>query len=87
MMLPKINPKVGENVVDEAARNPVKYVSGKALLLNKENRVLSRMVDKLATQLSEGDTDEYNHLYYAMILVLNVVNTQMEVNELKEMYS
>jgi hypothetical protein len=50
MMLPKINVRVGENVVDEAARDPVKYVSGKALLLNKENRVLSKMVDKLATQ-------------------------------------
>jgi hypothetical protein len=87
MMLPKINVKVGENVVDEAARDPVKYVSRKALLLNKENRVLSKMVHKLATQLSEGDTDEYNHLYYAMLLVLNVVNTQMEVDNLKEMYS
>ena len=87
MMLPKIDVEVGESVHREAMRDLVKYAKDKALELNKENRVLSRMVDKLATQLSEGDTDEYNHLYYAMILVLNVVNTQMEVNELKEMYS
>ena len=87
MMLPKINPKVGENVVDEAARNPVKYVSGKALLLTKENRVLSTLVYTLANQVGQGDKELSQQIYFAMLVALNIVNTQMEVNELKEMYS
>jgi hypothetical protein len=78
---------VGENVIREAMRDPIQYAMDKALILDKENRVLSKMVYKLADQLSEGDKTKFNHLYYAMMLALNVVNTQMEIDNLKEIYS
>ena len=86
-MLPKIDVEVGESVHREAMRDLVKYAKDKALELNKENRVLSTLVYTLANQVRQGDKELSQQIYFAMLVALNIVNTQMEVNELKEMYS
>jgi hypothetical protein len=86
MLLPKIDIAVGENVHREAMRDIVKYAKDKALELNKENKVLSTLVFTLANQVSQGDKDLFQQIYFAMLVALNIVNTQMEVNELKEMW-
>ena len=85
-MLPKIDVEVGESVHREAMRDLVKYAKDKALELNKENKVLSTLVFTLANQVSQGDKDLFQQIYFAMLVALNIVNTQMEVNELKEIY-
>jgi hypothetical protein len=87
MLLPKIDVEVGESVHREAMRDLVKYAKDKALELNKENKVLSTLVYTLARQVSQGDEDLFQQIYFAMLVALNIVNTQMEVNELKEIYS
>ena len=87
MMLPKIDVEVAESVHREAMRDLVKYAKDKALELNKENIILSTMVYTLANQIGQGDKDLSRQIYFAMLVALNIVNTQMEVNELKEMYS
>ena len=86
MLLPKIDVEVGESVHREAMRDLVKYAKDKALELNKENKVLSTLVFTLANQVSQGDKDLFQQIYFAMLVALNIVNTQMEVNELKEMW-
>lgn len=87
MMLPKVDVEVAESVHREAMRDLVKYAKDKALELNKENIILSTMVYTLANQIGQGDKDLSQQIYFAMLVALNIVNTQMEVNELKEMYS
>lgn len=87
MMLPKIDVEVGENVHREAMRDLVKYAKDKALELNKENKVLSTLVFTLANQVSQGDKDLFQQIYFAMLVALNIVNTQMEVDELNKIYS
>lgn len=87
MMLPKVDVEVAESVHREAMRDLVKYAKDKALELNKENIILSTMVYTLANQIGQGDKDLSRQIYFAMLVALNIVNTQMEVNELKEMYS
>lgn len=87
MLLPKIDVEVGESVHREAMRDLVKYAKDKALELNKENEVLSTLVYTLANQIGQGDKDLSRQIYFAMLVALNIVNTQMEVNELKEIYS
>lgn len=87
MVIPKIDVEVAESVHREAMRDLVKYAKDKALELNKENIILSTMVYTLANQIGQGDKDLSRQIYFAMLVALNIVNTQMEVNELKEMYS
>ena len=87
MVIPKIDVEVAESVHREAMRDLVKYAKDKALELNKENIILSTMVYTLANQIGQGDKDLSQQIYFAMLVALNIVNTQMEVNELKEMYS
>ena len=86
MMLPKIDVEVGESVHREAMRDLVKYAKDKALELNKENRVLSTLVYTLANQVSQGNKELSQQIYFAMLVALNIVNTQMEVDHLKEIY-
>lgn len=87
MVIPKIDVEVAESVHREAMRDLVKYAKDKALELNKENIILSTMVYTLANQIGQGDKDLSRQIYFAMLVALNIVNTQMEVNELKEIYS
>ena len=84
-MLPKIDVEVGESVHREAMGDLVKYAKDKALELNKENRVLSTLVYTLANQVSQGDKELSQQIYFAMLVALNIVNTQMEVNELRNL--
>lgn len=86
MLLPKIDVEVGESVHREAMRDLVKYAKDKALELNKENRVLSTLVYTLANQIGQGDKELSQQIYFAMLVALNIVNTQMEVDHLKEIY-
>jgi len=42
-------------------------------------------MDLISEWSKSGDLSR--QIYFAMLVALNIVNTQMEVNELKEMYS
>ena len=86
MLLPKVDIEVGESVHREAMRDLVKYAKDKALELNKENRVLSTLVYTLANQVGQGDKELSQQIYFAMLVALNIVTTQMEVDHLKEIY-
>lgn len=86
MLLPKVDVEVAESVHREAMRDLVKYAKDKALELNKENIILSTMVYTLANQIGQGDKDLSQQIYFAMLVALNIVNTQMEVDHLKEIY-
>ena len=87
MMLPVIDETIGDNVHREAMRDLVGYVRTKALELNKENPVLSEIVYALAKQTSEGNDVLMKRIYFALLVVLNVVNTQIEVNDLRESWN
>ena len=87
MMLPKVDPEIGENVEREATRDLLKYAKDKALELNKENPALSRIVYGLAKATSKGDKELQTRIYFALLVVLNVINTQMEVNDLRESWN
>ena len=87
MLLPKIDESIAENVHREAMRDLVQYVRDKALTLNVENPVLSEIVHSLSTETASGDDVLYKRIYFALLVALNVVNTQLEVNDLKEMWN
>lgn len=91
MMLPKISPEVCDNVYREATRgNPSKilqYSGDKALELNKENPALSTIIHALSMQISGGDKELYNRIYFALLVVVNVINTQIEVDDLKNSWN
>lgn len=86
-MLPKIDPEIGDNVEREATRDLFKYAKDKAAELNKENPALSRIVYALAKGTSAGDRELQVRIYFAMLVVLNVVNTQLEINDLRESWN
>lgn len=85
MLLPKISPEVCNNVYREATRhNLLKYSKEKALELNKENPALSAIVHALSLETSGGDKELYDRIYFALLVIVNVINNQIEVNDLKE---
>ena len=83
MMLPKIDIEIGDNVHREATRDLVKYAKDKAMELNNENPALSRMVYGLSKETSRGDRDLQTRIYFALLVIVNIINTQMEVDDLK----
>lgn len=87
MMLPKISEGVAENVDREARRDLLKYVRQKALELSKENPVLSDIVYALSKETSNGDDVLFKRIYFALLLTINIVNTQIEVDDLKESWN
>lgn len=91
MMLPKISPEVCDNVFHEATRgNPSKilqYSEDKALELNKENPALSTIIHALSLQISGGDKELYGRIYFALLVVVNVINTQIEVDDLRNSWN
>lgn len=82
MMLPVIDETIGDNVHREAIRDLVGYVKTKAVQLNKENPVLSEIVYALAKQTAEGDDVLMKRVYFALLVAINVINTQLEVDDL-----
>ena len=90
MLLPKISPEVCDNVYREATRNLttiLQYSKEKALELNKENPALSEVLHALASQTSEGDRELYSRIYFALLVVVNIINNQIEVDDLKESWN
>lgn len=81
-MLPIIDETIGDNVHREAIRDLVGYVKTKAVQLNKENPVLSEIVYALAKQTAEGDDVLMKRVYFALLVAINVINTQLEVDDL-----
>lgn len=85
MLLTKISPEVCDNVYREATRHDLlQYSKEKALELNKENPALSEVLHALASQTSEGNRELYSRIYFALLVVVNIINNQIEVDDLKE---
>ena len=88
MLLPKVSPEVCDNVYREAMRhNPVQYGEEKCLELVEENPALSTIIHALASETSQGDRDLYTRIYFALLVVVNIINTQIEVDDLKESWN
>ena len=88
MLLPKVSPEVCDNVYREATRyDLLEYSKEKALELSKQNRALSEVIHALATQTSEGDRELYRRIYFALLVVVNIINNQIEVDDLKESWN
>lgn len=88
MMLPKISQAVGENVHREAIRrDKVEYIHNMAKGLADENPVLSVIVHSLSKSLADSDKDKYSEIYAGFITLLCVINTQMEVDDLKKSWN
>lgn len=90
MMLPKISPEVCDNVYREATRNLttlLQYSKDKALELNSENPALSTIIHALSLETSGGDKELYGRIYFALLVVVNVINTQIEVDDLRNSWN
>lgn len=88
MLLPKVSPEVCDNVYHEATRyDPVQYGEEKCLELVEENPALSKVLHALASQTSEGDRELYSRIYFALLVVVNIINNQIEVDDLKESWN
>jgi hypothetical protein len=92
MLLPKISEATVENVTNEFFRGEsIVYLAGKIKQLNEHDPVLMTAVNDLCNQVFVGhdDADEGTKSLNKMravaicLIVLNVVNTQMEINWLE----
>lgn len=87
MMLPKVSKEVCENVYNEATRGNIqsvlKYSIEKVNELQRENPELCECIDGYATEASGGDRELYGRIYFGVVVILNIINTQLEVDDLK----
>jgi|LakMenEpi03Aug12_release.lakeMendotaPanAssembly.Ray.scaffolds.fasta_scaffold244306_2 hypothetical protein len=83
MMLPKVSEAVAENVQIQAMRNLVEYMKNKSVTVAKENPFLAAAIDGMAKEISEGDDHLYKRVYLSMLVIADIINTQMEVDDLK----
>jgi hypothetical protein len=83
MMLPKVSEAVADNVRIQAMRNLVEYMKNKSVTVAKENPFLAATIDGMAKEISEGDDHLYKRVYLSMLVIADIINTQMEVDDLK----
>jgi len=83
MMLPKVEFEVARNVEIQATRDVLKYVREKAMTIQDENQFLSTVIHSLSLKMSEGDDTLYKNIYLCMLVVADIINTQIEVNDLR----
>lgn len=83
MMLPKIEEAVAENVQIQAMRDIVKYMQVKAKIVSDENEFLTAAIHGMAKEIAKKDDVLYKRVYLSMLVVADIINTQIEVNDLK----
>ena len=86
MILPQIEVSIVENVINESISDPISYGKEKMEILQAENKILYVAINKMVTDMFK---DSYSRgcAMFLVLSTLNIVNTQMEVNELREMFS
>jgi hypothetical protein len=75
-----------ENIVLSTLAYDLSNQIGDSTSLAIKKKLGHKDYEDLILEWSESG-DLSRQIYFAMLVALNIVNTQMEVNELKEMYS